>query len=308
MLSPGYTYDKAPDQEHFLGEEQDAATVPSDSEQSRRQVALQHEPAVPGISDGQARLQLHAVGHADLQHFRLAEAVLSAAGRLRRHFRGIDSRDRVGEYGTESGNPKCANCMVHSGYEASAMNDTFGSLGGFLATVRATLFNKYKDPGRDGRRAAHVPAPNSRRLVQISTARKLEFSMSEVNPEHEAEEKLGVTHENLEGWVPALASEKEIRAALEKAFDYRGDITITLKDGEKIEGYIFDRKNAPALSDCFVRLLPRTIRAKFLTRRRGAGFTVATRRRKELRAWVKKYSEKKAAGENNIGIDAEPLD
>ena len=49
-------------------------------------------------------------------------------------------------YGTESGNPKCANCMVHSGYEASAVNDTFGSLGGFLATVRATLFDKYKDP------------------------------------------------------------------------------------------------------------------------------------------------------------------
>jgi hypothetical protein len=46
----------------------------------------------------------------------------------------------VGEYGTESGNPKCANCMVHSGYEASAVDDTFGSIKGFLATVRATLF------------------------------------------------------------------------------------------------------------------------------------------------------------------------
>jgi hypothetical protein len=44
------------------------------------------------------------------------------------------------EYGTESGNPKCANCMVHSGYEASAVDDTFGSIKGFLATVRATLF------------------------------------------------------------------------------------------------------------------------------------------------------------------------
>ena len=49
-------------------------------------------------------------------------------------------------YGAESGNRKCANCMVHSGYEASAVNDTFGSLKGFLATVRAVLFGGgYKD-------------------------------------------------------------------------------------------------------------------------------------------------------------------
>jgi hypothetical protein len=48
-------------------------------------------------------------------------------------------------YGAESGNPKCANCMVHSGYEATAVNDTFGSLKGFLATVRGVLFNRYDD-------------------------------------------------------------------------------------------------------------------------------------------------------------------
>jgi hypothetical protein len=49
------------------------------------------------------------------------------------------------QYGTESGNPKCANCMVHSGYEASAVNETFGSLRGLLATVRATFFTQHKD-------------------------------------------------------------------------------------------------------------------------------------------------------------------
>ena len=48
-------------------------------------------------------------------------------------------------YGTESGNPKCANCMVHSGYEASAVDDTFGSIGGLWATVKAVLFGKYTD-------------------------------------------------------------------------------------------------------------------------------------------------------------------
>ena len=52
----------------------------------------------------------------------------------------------------------------------------------------------------------------------------------------------GFAHENLEGWIPALATDAEIREALEKAFDYRGDLTLTLKDGQTVEGYLFDRR------------------------------------------------------------------
>ena len=48
-------------------------------------------------------------------------------------------------YGTESGNPRCANCMVHSGYEASGVNFTFGSLKGLMATAKAVFFSKYED-------------------------------------------------------------------------------------------------------------------------------------------------------------------
>jgi hypothetical protein len=47
-------------------------------------------------------------------------------------------------YGTESGNPQCANCMVHCGYEPSSVDDTFGSLRGFADTVKAT-FSLYPD-------------------------------------------------------------------------------------------------------------------------------------------------------------------
>src|SRR5215470_12234506 len=73
------------------------------------------------------------------------------------------------------------------------------------------------------------------------------------------DEKLGFAHENLEGWVPSLATEDEIRAAFEKAFDYRGDLTLTLKNGERIEGYIFDRRNdAATLAECYVRLIPKS--------------------------------------------------
>src|ERR1700682_347855 len=68
----------------------------------------------------------------------------------------------------------------------------------------------------------------------------------------------GTAREQLEGWIPQLASEEEIRVALEKAFDYRGDVTITRKDGSKIEGYLFDRRGAPTLKDSLVRLYPKT--------------------------------------------------
>jgi hypothetical protein len=134
-----------------------------------------------------------------------------------------------------------------------------------------------------------------------------------VSPQASNEEHLGIVHENLEGWVPALATVSEIHEALEKAFDYRGDLTITLKDGQKIEGYIFDRKiKGPALNDCFIRVMPKDKPGKlsipysdiaalaFTGRDTAAG--------KSFAAWVKKYNEKKAAGEKNIGIDAEPLD
>src|SRR6516165_9220933 len=67
----------------------------------------------------------------------------------------------------------------------------------------------------------------------------------------------GTLHETVEGWVPALATEEELRIALEKAFDYRGDVTLTLKDNSKIEGYLFDRTTGPSLSASFVRVLPK---------------------------------------------------
>ena len=67
----------------------------------------------------------------------------------------------------------------------------------------------------------------------------------------------GFAHETLQGWIPELANEDELREALEKAFDYRGDVTITRKDGTKVEGYIFDRVTGTTLNTSFVRLLPK---------------------------------------------------
>ena len=72
----------------------------------------------------------------------------------------------------------------------------------------------------------------------------------------------GRERENLERWIPTLASEAEVREALEKAFDYRGDVTLTLKDGRTINGYIFDRRTGATLADSVVRVIPANERTK----------------------------------------------
>ena len=131
-------------------------------------------------------------------------------------------------------------------------------------------------------------------------------------PEGE-DEKLGFAHENLEGWIPALASESEIREALEKAFDYRGDLTVTLKNGDKLEGYLFDRRNDGAtLAECYARMIPKGGREKIRISYSDVAALAFTGKDtaagKSFAAWVKKYNQKKAAGEKNIGIEAESLD
>jgi len=110
----------------------------------------------------------------------------------------------------------------------------------------------------------------------------------------------GRQREGLEGWIPELVHETELREALEKAFDYRGDVTITGKDGHKIEGYIFDRVAGATLSSSFVRVLPKngSGRLKIAYSEIAAlAFTGRdTAAGKSWEAWVKKYWEKKQAG------------
>ena len=130
----------------------------------------------------------------------------------------------------------------------------------------------------------------------------------------------GFAKENLQGMVWDAASEETLRAGLEKAFDYRGDVTITKTDGSKIEGYIFDRRPGKTLQDSFVRVIPaeqsrsgpgcRSRRSlSRIPRSPGLAFTGRdTAAGKSWEAWVKKYLEKKAAGEKNIELVPERLD
>jgi len=121
----------------------------------------------------------------------------------------------------------------------------------------------------------------------------------------------GRDREQLEGWIPSLASDAETREALEKAFDYRGDVTLTLKDGRVIHGYVFDRRTGATLADSAVRVMPSDERTKLTISYADIAALAFTGRDnaagKTFEAWVRKYWEKKAAGEKNIAIEPEKL-
>lgn len=122
----------------------------------------------------------------------------------------------------------------------------------------------------------------------------------------------GTAHESVQGWVPQLASEEELRIALEKAFDYRGDVTLTLKDGSTVEGYIFDRITGPSLSMSYVRVLPRDSREKSKIRYADIAALAFTGRDtaagKSWEAWVRKYWEKKASGQGIPSLEPDSLE
>jgi hypothetical protein len=107
---------------------------------------------------------------------------------------------------------------------------------------------------------------------------------------------------------------EELARALDAAFDYRGDVTLVLADGEEVTGYLFNRDGAaaephldlfPRDSDCKRRILYRDIRGvRFSGKDTASGRSWAT--------WVEHHRERKAARERGedvgaIGLDAEPL-
>jgi hypothetical protein len=122
----------------------------------------------------------------------------------------------------------------------------------------------------------------------------------------------GASRTRLEGWVPELASPGDLLNALEQAFDYRGDVLITRKDGSEVEGYVFDRRKGSALADSCVRLLPRDGGPKIsipyadIAALAFSGRDMAAGRSWE--AWVRHYWEKKAAGESGISLQPEKLE
>jgi hopanoid biosynthesis associated radical SAM protein HpnH len=147
MLSPGYSYEKAPDQQHFLGRARTRRLFRAILSNREKDWRFNLSPLFMEFLMGKRHYACTPWGMPTYNIFGWQKPCYLLQDGYADTFDELIRETPWESYGTESGNPHCANCMVHSGYEASAVNDTFGSLSGFVATVKGTLFHRYRDEG-----------------------------------------------------------------------------------------------------------------------------------------------------------------
>jgi hopanoid biosynthesis associated radical SAM protein HpnH len=168
MLSPGYSYDKAPDQKHFLGRARTRKLFRAILSNRKKSWQFNQSPLFLEFLMGERHYACTPWGMPTYNIFGWQKPCYLLQDGYADTFQELMDSTAWEEYGTESGNPKCANCMVHSGYEASAVNDTFSSLRGLLATAKATLFTRHKDEHALKLLNEHVrPVHSYNPLVQI---------------------------------------------------------------------------------------------------------------------------------------------
>ena len=156
MLSPGYSYDKAPDQKHFLGRARTRRLFRSILANRKKSWQFNQSPLFLEFLMGKQQYACTPWGMPTYNVFGWQKPCYLLQDGYADSFQELMDATEWQNYGTESGNPKCANCMVHSGYEASAVDHTFSGLRGIWATARATFSGRYKDP--DALALLHEPA------------------------------------------------------------------------------------------------------------------------------------------------------
>jgi hypothetical protein len=146
MLSPGYSYDKAPDQRHFLGRRKTRklfSTILSNRDSNWK---FNQSPLFLEFLMGKREYRCTPWGMPTYNVFGWQKPCYLLQDGYCDTFAELIETTEWERYGAESGNRKCANCMVHSGYEASSVDDAFGSLGGLWRMTKAVLFNRgYRD-------------------------------------------------------------------------------------------------------------------------------------------------------------------
>jgi hypothetical protein len=207
MVSPGYRYEKAPDQEHFLARERTVdffRRVFAARGRERRRWRFNQSPLFLEFLLGARSYDCTPWGMPSYGVFGWQKPCYLLQDGYAKTYRELLDETDWEHYGHRSGNPRCRDCMVHSGFEASAVIDSFSSPRGMLAMIRALLFGpRVPAPAAGPLRRHAAPAPEER-LPQRGFA--------------------------------ADGSAQALRAA----FAYRGDVTLTLDDGSALEGYVVD--------------------------------------------------------------------
>ncbi len=169
MLSPGYSYDKAPDQQHFLGRNRTRRLFTAILSNRKPEWRFNQSMLFLEFLMGKRHYTCTPWGMPTYNLFGWQKPCYLLQDGYADTFEELMKATEWKNYGTESGNPKCANCMVHSGYEASAVHHTFNSLSGLLATIKIMFSSKYADAEAlrmldEPVRPIHAPAG----LVQLS--------------------------------------------------------------------------------------------------------------------------------------------
>jgi hopanoid biosynthesis associated radical SAM protein HpnH len=145
MLSPGYSYDKAPDQKHFLGRARTRRLFRAILANRKKSWQFNQSKLFLEFLMGKETYACTPWGMPTYNVFGWQKPCYLLQDGYTDTFQELLDTTEWQNYGTESGNPKCANCMVHSGYEASAVDYTFSGLRGLWASIKAELSTKYDD-------------------------------------------------------------------------------------------------------------------------------------------------------------------
>jgi hopanoid biosynthesis associated radical SAM protein HpnH len=207
MVSPGYSYQKAPDQEHFLGRERTKELFRKLLHGNGGRWRFNQSPLFLEFLAGGRDYDCTPWGNPTYSVFGWQKPCYLLQDGYASSFQGLLDETEWGNYGPKSGNPQCQNCMVHSGFEASAVDEIFSSFRGVMAAIRTTFLGPV------------IPAPRGADGQ----------AESDVNAAGELEEESGPT----QGWSAPASP-----AALRVAFEYRGDVTLLLDDDSRVEGYV----------------------------------------------------------------------
>jgi hopanoid biosynthesis associated radical SAM protein HpnH len=201
-ISPGYRYPKAPDGDRFLAVEQTRNLFRQLFQRGSRRWRFSQSPLFLEFLAGERSYQCRPWGNPTFGVFGWQRPCYLLQDGYEDSYRDLVARTRWERYGPASGNPRCRDCMVHSGFEASAVHQAFSSLTGLAALARAAVFGPRVSPPREDLAAARGPASGAPPAAIRGFA-------SEATPE-----------------------------ALRLAFDFRGEVTLVLTDGSTLEGYV----------------------------------------------------------------------
>ena len=179
MLSPGYSYDKAPDQRHFLGRARTRRLFRAILSNREKRWKFNQSPLFLEFLMGKRHYPCTPWGMPTYNVFGWQKPCYLLQDGYCDTFAELIETTEWERYGTESGNRKCANCMVHSGYEASAVDDTFGSIAGMFRAARASLFGGvYAD--EQAKEMLKQPVAAAREQVVVLTVKSSKREMERV--------------------------------------------------------------------------------------------------------------------------------